>query len=69
VYISDVPADDWPAGVDVQEPRITRKAARKHPTPEGPSQKRKSTDPLGTGALSSLMMKKAAGNDIESWPA
>jgi hypothetical protein len=28
---------------------MTRKAARKHPTLEGPSQKRKSTEPLGTG--------------------
>jgi hypothetical protein len=49
VYIFDVLADDWPANVDVREPRVTRKAARKCPTAEGPSQKRKSTDPLGTG--------------------
>jgi hypothetical protein len=27
---------------------MMRKAARKHPALEGPSQKRKSTDPLGT---------------------
>jgi hypothetical protein len=49
VYVSDVPADDWPAGVDVQEPQVTRKAAGKHPALEGPSQKRKFVDPLGTG--------------------
>jgi hypothetical protein len=49
VYVSDVPADDWLAGVDAREPRMTRKAAGKHPALEGPSQKRKSTDPLGTG--------------------
>jgi hypothetical protein len=49
MYIFDVPADDWPASVDVREPRVTRKAAGKRPAPEGPSQKRKSTDPLGTG--------------------
>jgi hypothetical protein len=49
VYISDVPADDWPAGVDAREPQMTRKAAGKRPAPEGPSQKRKSIDPLGTG--------------------
>jgi hypothetical protein len=45
MYVSDMPADDWPAGVDAQELRMTRKAAGKHPAPEGPSQKRKSTDP------------------------
>jgi hypothetical protein len=28
---------------------MTRKAAGKHPAPEGPSQKKKSTDSLGTG--------------------
>jgi hypothetical protein len=28
---------------------MTRKAAGKRPAIEGPSQKRKSTDPLGTG--------------------
>jgi hypothetical protein len=49
VYVSDVPADDWPASVDAQEPRVMRKAAEKCPTIEGPSQKRKSTGPLGTG--------------------
>jgi hypothetical protein len=43
-----VPADDWSAGVDAREPRMTRKAPRKCPAPERPSQKRKSTDPLGT---------------------
>jgi hypothetical protein len=48
MYISDVPADDWPAGVDAREPRVTRKIARKRPAAEGPSQKRKSTDLLGT---------------------
>jgi hypothetical protein len=49
MYISDVPADDWPAGVDAREPHVMRKAAGKRPAAEGPSQKRKSTDPLGTG--------------------
>jgi hypothetical protein len=49
VYIFDVPVDDWLAGVDAREPRMTRKAAGKCPAPEGPSQKRKSTDPLGMG--------------------
>jgi hypothetical protein len=49
VYISDVPANDWLAGVDAQEPHVTRKAAGKCPAVEGPSQRRKSTDPLGTG--------------------
>jgi hypothetical protein len=48
VYISNVPTDDWPVGVDAREPRVTRKAVRKRPAVEGPSQKRKSTDPLGT---------------------
>jgi hypothetical protein len=36
MYVSDVPADDWPADVDVREPRVTRKVARKRPTVEGP---------------------------------
>jgi hypothetical protein len=45
MYVSDMPTDDWPAGVDTQELRMTRKAAGKRPAPEGPSQKRKSTDP------------------------
>jgi hypothetical protein len=47
VYISDVPVDDWSAGVDAREPRVTRKAVRKRPAIERPSQKRNSTDPLG----------------------
>jgi hypothetical protein len=41
-------ADDWPAGLDVGEPRVMGKAAGNRPAPEGPSQKRKSMDPLGT---------------------
>jgi hypothetical protein len=49
VYISDVPTDDWLVGVDAREPRVMRKAAGKRPVAEGPSQKRKSTNPLGTG--------------------
>jgi hypothetical protein len=49
VYVFDVLAGDWPAGVDVREPRMIRKAAGKRPAPEGPSQKRKSMNPLGTG--------------------
>jgi hypothetical protein len=44
-----VPADDWPASVDVREPRVMGKAVGKCPAPEGPAQKRKSTGPLGTG--------------------
>jgi hypothetical protein len=49
MYISDVPADDWPAGIDAREPRVIRKVDGKHPIAEGPSQKRKSTNPLGMG--------------------
>jgi hypothetical protein len=49
VYISDVPADDWLADVDAWEPRVTRKAVRKRPAAEGPSQKKKSAGLLGTG--------------------
>jgi hypothetical protein len=49
VYVSDVPTDDWPAGVDAWEPRMTRKAVGKRPAPERSSQKRKSATPLGTG--------------------
>jgi hypothetical protein len=49
VYIFDVPTDDWPVDVDVREPRVTGKAAGKCPALEGPSQKRKSMDPLGMG--------------------
>jgi hypothetical protein len=49
VYISDVPANDWLAGVDAQEPHVTRKAARKCLAVEEPSQRTKSTNPLGTG--------------------
>jgi hypothetical protein len=49
VYVSDVSTNDWLASVDTREPQMTRKAAGKRPAPEGPSQKRKSIDPLGTG--------------------
>jgi hypothetical protein len=49
VYISNVPTDDWPTCVDAREPRVTRKAVGKRPIAEGHSQKRKSTNPLGTG--------------------
>jgi hypothetical protein len=35
MYISDVPADDWPAGVDVRDPRVMRKAAGKRLAPKG----------------------------------
>jgi hypothetical protein len=37
MYVSDVPADDWPADVDARKPRMTRKAAGKHPAAEEPS--------------------------------
>jgi hypothetical protein len=37
IYVSDVPGDDWLADVDVREPRVTGKAARKRPAPEGSS--------------------------------
>jgi hypothetical protein len=47
VYIFDVSTNDWPAGVDVREPHMTRKAARKRPAAEGASQKKKSASPLG----------------------
>jgi hypothetical protein len=51
MYVFDVPTDDWPAGVDARVPHVTRKAARKRPIAEGPSQKRNFTDPIGMGGL------------------
>jgi hypothetical protein len=49
VYISDVPTNDWSAGVDAREPHVTRKAAGKRLAVKGPSQKKKSAGPLGKG--------------------
>jgi hypothetical protein len=43
-----VPVDDWPVGVDAREPHVTRKAAEKRLVAEGPSYRRKSTDPIGS---------------------